>query len=195
MPDNEANTELKEALRKLDEEFTKTRLCPSGDYSKLKFVITPNKRIYGQGDKVLIDFSAYNDSSDDININGLSAALFCVYKISFHDSKGKSVPLTSYGKKFKKMQTEVGMLFPMRSSLGYRRISPQESGQLLVTPLLLSLYYDLSKTGNYELTVECLTAIPGQKFDPPLKSNTIQFKVVDYHVSDIGETEVTAGDK
>ena len=172
---------------------------PSGDYSKLKFIINSSKKTYEQGDKVLIDFSAYNDSSDEIAINPLSAALFCVYKITLHDSRGKPVQMTSFGKKFKKMQTEVGMLFPRGTSIGFERIPPQESRRILPAPapplLNFSLYYDLSRTGNYKLTVECLTVIPGQKFDPPLKSNTIEFKIVDYHVPDISEPEITTKEK
>ena len=189
--DNEAERRLKEAeaMTRVSRNYF-ANISPSGDYSKLKFIITPNKKIYEQGDKVLIDFSAYNNSSDDININSLSAALFCVYKISLRDSKRKPVPLTSYGKKFKTMQTEVGMPFPRLTSIGAERIPPLESRRLTIEKLPLSLYYDLTRTGEYELTVECLTVIHGQKFDPPLKSNTIKFRIVDYHIPEVND-EVT----
>jgi len=78
----------------------------------------------------------------------------------------------------------------MNSNAGFEKIPPRESRRLTIEQLPLSLYYDLTRTGEYELTVECSTVIAGQKFDPPLKSNTIKFRIVDYHIPEVND-EVT----
>ncbi len=63
------------------------------------------------------------------------------------------------------------------SDKSYFKLPPNTEAELHLGIPQINLLYDMSLPGEYRITYYRTTVIGGQKFDPPLKSNTVEIEV------------------
>jgi hypothetical protein len=156
-------------------------LAAHGDYSKLKQIIRSAKNEYFRGEPIMIAFSIRNDSKDIVHIHNILPAYKSIFLWKMINSRQETVQYTTVGKEVVlKMEKEKDIGFSVASYNGkhFYKLQPEEE-ILLSNSIELTYIFDLSLPDEYQLTCPQINFMDNQKYDPPLLSNTLTFRILD----------------
>ena len=157
------------------------RLEAHGDYAKLKLIARSRKRDYNPGEHVDIKFFVRNDSEDSevpVSCFALTGDCACLWKL-FHSNYDETAKTPKWEGEFQnRKQQDKGILWGRWR--GAKPIVKLKPGQEYPLDLVrLNDYFDLTKPDTYELTCFQTSFIEGQKYEPPLQSNTLTFRILE----------------
>jgi hypothetical protein len=153
-----------------------------GNYSKLKLIVRSDKKEYSRGEAVFIKFWVRNDSEEVIHIYDVPVTKYCIFLWKLTNYQQRVVPYTSLGKKYiltEKKNNEHGIDFGSFGKFLFRKLQPNEEMELSISEVELNKNWDISFPDTYQLTCGQINFMSHQKYDPPLQSNTLTFRVLD----------------
>jgi hypothetical protein len=161
------------------------RILAHGNYSKLKLIVRSDKKEYDKGESVYIRFGVRNDSEDVVYLDTYTRSDRFLFLWSFFNSNNEKVLLTSWGKEqFEDWEkhNKYGAFRGVPNDYyryHYYKLKPGEETETSLTKFRLSDYFHLIQPGEYRLTCFQIDFMHYQKYDPPLQSNTLTFRVLD----------------
>ena len=152
-------------------------LPPQGDYSKLKHILRLNKTEYKEAEPVFFRSYLKNESEGVVHVC-LGGDMFAsARRWCLADAEDNDVPKLSHGKnRLSDRGPDADVLWMVYYPC-FVKLGPGEEMELDNSETQVNLYFDVSLPGKYKLKSLCSTVIPGQKYDTPLESNTVEFKV------------------
>ncbi len=177
-------------------------LLPEGDYSKLEFTLQASKDKYRHGESIYIKTFLNNKSSKPVTVDERGGSGYFLadniieveyrapplpdlmeptpeyLKAQKKERPWTPVSMTRFGHQ-RLETTKRGQFFQGSTSGTQFRLHPNASTELKSNQRMFNLLYDMTLPGEYRITYYRTSVIDGQKFDPPLKSNTITIEVTD----------------
>jgi hypothetical protein len=156
------------------------RLSAHGDYSKLKLIVRFNQNEYYCGEPVYITFFVRNDSDDLVHLDPNISPRSFIFLWKLENSQKKPVPYTPLGTEFileRKKHNKNGIDPRTSTANRFCKLPPGE--ELELDYLELNKYFDWSLPDEYRLTCFQINSIADQRYDPPLQSNTLTFRVLE----------------
>ena len=147
---------------------------PLSLYSKAKFRIRVGKSSYLLGEKIPVAQYIWN-ASDIVLIVQQTGYTFGINDIKVINSAGKEVPLTEKGIKIAKDQRGDPYMATGKLCL---HLAPNEVMRIREDCPMSDLF-DMSQPDTYEITFYRWSVVGSQKYDTPLKSNTLKITVSD----------------
>jgi len=159
------------------------RLQAHGDYTKLKLIVRTKKMDFNYGERIYVKFYVRNDSDGDIHVCRLPSTYYCVHYWKLFHSNYEEVSKTSKMKEeIKKRQGGYGFSWGGEGGYNYQKLQPGQAAEL--DWKCLNDLFDLSKPDTYELTCFTTSVIRGQKYEVPLQSNTLTFRILETPVAE-----------
>jgi len=118
------------------------------------------------GSAMHVKIRVHSNSKDDIRY--FTRTKYLDYDLELSDSKGRSVPLTRFGK------TAYG---DYRGMGGSGRIPPLPAGEHIEVTLNIARVFDLTDIGEYTLSISRELRLPGRRME--LKIEKLRFMVVE----------------
>ena len=145
-------------------------------YSKVKIRIRTEKSSYIPGEKILVPQYIWNASDIALDVQQSESMFFGINDITVTNSSGKEMPLTEKGLENVKISS-LDRIY-MATEKWCLTLAPNEVLRTL-SECPISDFFDMSKPDTYEITFYRWSVMYGQKYDTPLKSNTLKITVSD----------------
>ena len=185
------------------QQFTDTVFSPKGDYSGAIITVQTVKKEFKRGELIFLTFSINNTSDDGIRVfhyeksNAILAKAKIIYQQS-HEGKTwlEEIPKTRAGRA---LRYTLVPEFP-RPNPDRRFIIPSKETAAISQPIPVNLYFDMTETGKYQITIHDFFPLPNMENRsvndsmssnvlPKLTSNTLEIEVLD-EVYSPDETDV-----
>ena len=153
-----------------------------GDYTQLKLIVRSRKPDYNLGERVWLKFFVRNDSDSEVHVDCLHSAYWHAhYWKLFHSNydEVRKMPKLEELIQQRKRSRSYGFEWPEIGDGRPRYFKLQPGQEVELHWMRLNDLFDLSKPDTYELTCFVTTVILGQKYQPPLQSNTLTFRILE----------------
>jgi hypothetical protein len=150
------------------------RLFQEGDYSKLKFFIHSNKKIYQLGEPIVIRLGVKNESDSYVNINLTEPVNGPANQWKIIKDNQHEVPKTLAGQKILPKGPEI---IYGGGEWEYVRLEAGGEENNKIGKIFINRYFDFSLPGTYKIVCSRSTFFHGQKYNLLLESNTLEIQV------------------